>query len=391
MSQGILLGGSGGYGTLPEQATSFYATNDDAKVELTWQNPSDDSFSGVLIVRRTEDYPKRPSDGVKIYKGTGTSCIDTGLINGTQYYYRAFAYNSRGEYQTIFCVATAVPRAGILASALPTGAKIKLGMYYGKPIVWNVIDKNHSGYPANSVTLMSDRILTLKCFDAKEPTNSDSNRHNYGNNRYAVSNIRQWLNSDANAGKWYSAQHPYDAPPNSDNVWSNYNEYDAEAGFLNDFSANAKNALLNTTLTTVLNTITDAENIGAYEENIADKIFLASRTEMGFGNESNIAEGTPFSVFDSDASRDSLRTDECINHSEYLGVLGYWLRTPTLLGTSQMYSVRTNWNPSSDNGTLSGSDSYCGNTGIRPLCNISGSTIISAEPDTDGCYTLREV
>ena len=104
--------------------------------------------------------------------------------------------------------------------------KVTFGAYYDAPIVWDVGDKNHVGYPDNSVTLVAERLLKLAAFDAKEPNNNNSDRRSYGNNRYALSNIRQWLNSDAPAGQWYAAQHSADAPPSNDNVDRGYNEYD---------------------------------------------------------------------------------------------------------------------------------------------------------------------
>lgn len=53
---------------------------------------------------------------------------------------------------------------------LPIGSKIKdeNTKYLGAPITWMVVDKNHVGYPENSVTLISDKILCYKCFDFKE-------------------------------------------------------------------------------------------------------------------------------------------------------------------------------------------------------------------------------
>ncbi len=76
-------------------------------------------------------------------------------------------------------------------SNLANKSKIKFGSIYGKPIVWEIADKNHSGYPSNSVTLVSAQIIKMLCFDAKEPTNGDTGRRDYGNNRYIYSNIRQ--------------------------------------------------------------------------------------------------------------------------------------------------------------------------------------------------------
>lgn len=50
-------------------------------------------------------------------------------------------------------------------------------------------------------------------FDAPEPDSPDELRREYGNNRYAFSNIAQWQNSRKPAGKWFKKQHEYDAPP----------------------------------------------------------------------------------------------------------------------------------------------------------------------------------
>ena len=122
-------------------------------------------------------------------------------------------------------------------SSLAVGATIEVPVkaafqsYLGKTVVFKVADKNHSGYPANSVTLITDKIPFLLAFDAIEASNSDSNRRSYGNNRYSLANLLQWLNSNAAAGKWYSAKHSADAPPTAANVWSSHNPYSVKAGF----------------------------------------------------------------------------------------------------------------------------------------------------------------
>ena len=72
---------------------------------------------------------------------------------------------------------------------------MKFGTIHGKPIVWLVADKNHTGYPSNSVTLVTNQIIKMLCFDAKESANSNSDRRSYGNNRDIDSNLRQWRNS----------------------------------------------------------------------------------------------------------------------------------------------------------------------------------------------------
>ena len=43
-------------------------------------------------------------------------------------------------------------------------------------------------------SLFHTKVYADMMFDNKEPDNPIENRKNYGNNRWSVSNIRQWLN-----------------------------------------------------------------------------------------------------------------------------------------------------------------------------------------------------
>jgi hypothetical protein len=269
-------------------------------------------------------------------------------------------------------------------SNLPIGAKVKdtNTTYYGQPIIWKVLDHNHPGYPENSTTLITEKIITLKAFDAKEPSNPNTNRQNYGNNRYAHSNIRQWLNKDTSP--WYVAQHSYDAPPNNSNVWSNYNEYEAEAGFLSNFSPELKSRLLLTTLTVAKNTVTD----GGGSETVQDKVFLLSETEVGLGNENGIAEGTPFSFFSSNTARQAHPTAEAVSNSEYTSTSldtnqpwYWWLRTPYAGNANSARLVDSS-------GALNNYNAFYGYYGVRPALNLPSDILVSDEPDSDGAYIL---
>lgn len=270
-------------------------------------------------------------------------------------------------------------------SDMPVGTLVKdIGTkYYGVPIVWKIADKNHSGYPANSVTLISDKILALKCFDANEPSNSDNIRKENGNSRYSISNIRQWLNSKAQAGQWYSPQHSTDAPPNSSNTEKGHNSYDKQAGFLNTFSNNFINALLTTTLT-VARYVTD----GGGSETLKDTIFLASNTEVGFENENGIVEGEKLALFSDNTSRIAYPTVLAVSNSQYTNQdlnsnssWYWWLRTP---GNRNSCLVN---NAHRDGGKQSFGAHDSGG-GIRPLCNLKSSVLVSDNPDTDGAYTI---
>ena len=267
--------------------------------------------------------------------------------------------------------------------SLANGALVKdpSTLYNGKPIVWKIADKNHAGYPANSVTLITDRIISLKCFDAAESGNSDSNRRNYGNNRWIYSNIRRWMNSQAAAGKWYAAQHSADAPPSNANVWSNYNEYDQEAGFLVGFSAGFIAALLDTT-----HVVGRASVDGGGTETCTDKIFFATCTEVGLTGDAVC--GSKLAIFTDNASRQAKPTAEAVSKSEYTNSSlnanspwWYWLIDAY---ASYSYAVRGVYT----GGPLSSNSACYGDSGVRPLCNLSSSILVSDSPDSDGAYTL---
>lgn len=222
------------------------------------------------------------------------------------------------------------------------------------------------------------------CFDAKEASNSNSDRKQYGNNRYQYSNILQWLNSNAAAGAWYSAKHSADAPPTNANVWNNYNEYDAWAGFLAMLDPKFVAELLTTTQTVARNTVTDG---GSYET-VTSKMFLPSTTEVGLANENNIAEGTLLALFSNDASRVAYPTAQCVSNSEYTNSnfstskgWYWWLRTPYSSNASYVRYVNSG-------GSLGYGYAYSGGGGVRPLCNLKSSILVSDSPNSDGNYTV---
>jgi len=237
---------------------------------------------------------------------------------------------------------------------------------------------------SDRVGLVTERIISLKCFDAKEPSNSNSDRRNYGNNRAAVANLLQWLNSAAGTGQWYSAQHSADAPPNNANVWSNYNEYEAEAGFLNGFEQDFRDALLNDTIT-VAKSSTD----GGGSEQITRKVRLLTRTEVFGDTENGTAEGTKWPIFTDNNSRLAYPTAEAVSKSEYkTSSLSssqpwwWWLLTPYAGDANYVRYVRSG-------GYLSYDGAWFGGFGVRPALFLAPDTLVSDTTDTDGAYIIQ--
>jgi hypothetical protein len=263
-------------------------------------------------------------------------------------------------------------------SNLANKSKVKFGSLYGAPIIWIVGDKNHSGYPSNSVTLVTNQIIKLLCFDATEPSNGNSDRRSWGNNRYIWSNLRQWLNSDAGAGKWYTAQHSADQAPDSSHVYSGYNPYNTIAGFLNGFTANERAALLSTTIT-----VGKSSTDGGGTETCVDKIFPLSCTEVGLSGDHVC--GVKLAIFSDNSSRIATVSASAAANSNYdvnaNQAWYYWLRDAyagSAGGARLVYS----------DGTLNWNGAYYGNFGLRPACNLSSDLLVSDTTDSDGCYTI---
>ena len=279
-----------------------------------------------------------------------------------------------------------------LLSNLPKGAKVKFGKYSvngetAQSIIWTVVAKNHSctpTYPTNAITIHASEILDLRCFDAKEPNNSDSNRKSYGNNRYSVSNIHQWLNKDNAGGAWYANAHTADhSPDTSDGTGGYGTQYAARPGFLNGFTAEEKAAILDTTIR-----IAKASVDGGSYEDVICKVFLPSTTEVGLANENNIAEGAAWGYYTSNALRVGYVTQQCFSNSPSsskpsakTSAWYWWLRTPYYSYSYYARSVRSD-------GSLGYNVAYTGRYGVRPALNLSSSLLVSDSTDADGCYTF---
>lgn len=270
--------------------------------------------------------------------------------------------------------------------SLPIGAKIKVPHSVMGDIVFLKCDQNHDGYPANSTTLITDKVILLRAFDAKESQNTDSNRQQYGNNRYSVSNIDQWLNSTASAGQWYSPQHDTDQSPNSTEVVVR-NPYNSDMGFLTGFDARFISAIQDTTIKVARNTVTDG---GGYDT-LTRKVFLPSLAELFNQSENSIMEGSLLQYFqaNTDAVRIAYISDYCAQDNNNQGSPNitadsesqYWTRTPKSSNSATVYIVY-------DGGFRTTTDAYGGWGGVRPLCNLSSDTLVSDQPDGDGVYQI---
>lgn len=232
---------------------------------------------------------------------------------------------------------------------LPSKSKVKLGRYGDADLQWlvsrNAENKLILVLDSNSISALGNKIL-----DAAEPSNYDSDRRNYGNNRYIYTNLHQWLNAEKGANQWFVKAHNADTPPN----------YQNQAGFLNGWKKEELD-LLELAEWTVTKSGTD----GSGKETFRSRVVLPSTTEMGFSTEGG---GSKLDIFNSDSDRSASAT--------------YWTRTPYPTSPCINYQVKSD-------GTLytGGYNNYDG--AIRPICAIPASTLVSDTTDSDGCYTIQ--
>lgn len=171
---------------LCEQVDNFLVTTGMLSATITWTIPSVDqnsSFVGTRIVRKEGSKPTSPNDGLVVYEGTELSYTDEGLTDGVTYYYRAFAYNSEGKYQTSERCASVTATNGLSLSGLPEGALLALNES-GVAVPFYVAKHDYeSGLNGTGRTL----LVRKDCYDERV-------WHTSNVNAYAYSAINTWLN-----------------------------------------------------------------------------------------------------------------------------------------------------------------------------------------------------
>lgn len=262
---------------------------------------------------------------------------------------------------------------------LPIGSLVKdlNTKYNGKPLIWKIVAKDQQGYPANSTTLMSNNIISVKYFDNAEPSNTDGTRKTSGNNRWIYSNIRQWLNSNKQV-PWFNATHVADASPSTA---KNNNIYSEENGFLTNASEDFVKSIMSTNLSTL---VPDIDGGGL--ETTQDSIFLFSMTEMGLAGSLG-KEGKIIPYLNTASNRILKPTQEAVDQSNYKhsslnpnSNYYYWLRSAMPDFSHINFRISTN-------GSYTQSVANNDTIGVAPALNMASDTLISRQ-DSDGVYIL---
>ncbi len=198
-------------------------------------------------------------------------------------------------------------------------------------------------YAADRVTVIEDDITVSTSTDS--PTLSPVNhqaRCRYGSNNYLESNIRDWLNSEAEQYIW-TPKTNFDSP----STGAPY----TGPGFLKLLDPELAAVIGKVNKQVARNTLTD----GGGQDLFSDKVFLLSRVEAGLGTEGTTDGEEVYSYYDGIENAGRIKL---LNGSPR----GWWLRSPYVSHAHVARDVSTS-------GVVHDNRAY-GSIGLAPACCI---------------------
>ena len=277
---------------------------------------------------------------------------------------------------------------------LPIGALVRDAVFEG---AFLVAAQNHPTYPG-ATTLFSQKVIGVRCLDAAEPEKPSRPAFEwearFGSNDYAASNLHRWLNADQAA--WFEPAHKYDRPPSAGFLRYGEQPYDDTPGFLASLSGATRKRLVESAVPVVRRGGKDRGELATVQA----KVFLPSRTELGKGDESGMAEGAPLPLlYDARIYKTAPLASELKKHGRswnpgretapddapqiYDPKYGwwYWMRTP-----SCKYSFLTR--VASPYGAVG--YTYANNdvVGVRPLMNLDADTEVEGDGKIEETFII---
>ena len=267
-----------------------------------------------------------------------------GLAAGNYYLTLPAGYDvaNGGAKSYQFTLAQAVPAGGVIMFpwAYNTDAALTKVSTFATPATTVAIESNVSVTEGTTGTF-------LGLADGTSPDMNHIQRARYGSNEYKYSGARRWLNSEAAANAW-------DVPPTK---YSRPSSYANIPGFLGELPADLRSILVPVDHICARNTVFEFDGVVGGSYTVRDKIFIPSMTEVGFGSNNGIAEGTVMQLYAAATNADRIKYDS-INPTVSRT---WWLRSehPSIAGHARgVYD-----------GALNHNSAYNG-YGLAPACVI---------------------
>ncbi|MDO8684394.1 MAG: hypothetical protein Q7N50_13025 [Armatimonadota bacterium] len=144
--------------------SNLQAVGGNNQVALTWTNSTSTSYTGVMIRYKTTGYPTSVTDGTLLVDDPGSpgaadSYTHAGAVNGTTYYYTAYAHDGVPNYAS-----------GVWASATPSAPSPYLKIHPENP---HYFQESATGKPV-LVTGYSAIVPEISSFDDVANVNLNS-------------------------------------------------------------------------------------------------------------------------------------------------------------------------------------------------------------------------
>ena len=378
--EGVLSAKGGGATITPKPTVNPQIKNDDKKVVITWEDPTDtviegstfSKWAGTKLVMKESGYPTSPDDGTLLvdnttrnkYKTTGFT--KSGLTNDKVYYFALFPYSTDGVYNyDSGNRLLGEPTLKIVTFAGGTDTEIAkmIQAHYNNEInisdYWAVGDTRTVSLSAMSATGVgeSHRAQTVQ-FVIGDFNHDDLTTPINGHTKAAVTLLQKDCLMDAS-----NASNPVNGVGNTENGYMNSSDTNA-GGWKNcarrAWCNNVFFAALPSTWQSMVKIVNKKSGTGGGSssgtETTQDKIFLAAEIEIfGSTTYSFAGEGTQYQYY-KNATANRYKMPKW-NSSSVSNI--YWERSPCIGNTASFCGVDYNGNASGDTASAAGGVAHC--------------------------------
>ena len=323
--QAIVQAGAGAkyfpVGTMFDVASTTYGTIRYVVVAHDHHKcPEDESKHSMTLMQVNVIYNRMFDQSELLWANTGDSELAAGTYNITCL---KADYNQDtkedGTYQ--LTITKAIPAGGGIRHTQMGAWRSAYDKSYVLSGTWttydadgNTLESNLACTEGNSGTSLGTASVTQANIVNTIGRFNSTQRCAYGSNHWGESAIRQWINSSADANAWWKAQTPFDVKPSYANV----------KGYVADLDADFVGILGEVELTVAYNTLYNYDGNISGSYTTRDKFFLASMTELGYGANNGVAEGSVLEYYDGADNTDRIKYDI----SSKTSARYWWMRSP---------------------------------------------------------------
>jgi len=358
------LAGSGLFGEAYEIGTQFTDEWKDKATNVAYAYPMQLNHIGNVELEDGETLESRPflqahfahPFGVQFSHQRGFLRCPSGLATGTYYFTieSAWGTNVQAGDKVCFTTTMAVPAGGRVAGCYgaPDQAKSNWRIYTYSADGKTVLETITPTFTASGTDLGTMKYATR---------NGDLNSLQemaYGWNRWKTSALRQYLNSAAGVGAWWTAQDDWDIAPD---------QLTTKHGFLSGWDESFVDSLKTVKVVTYPNTVQD-DTGGNTPDITYDKVFLPSLEEI-HANPEKAGEGEYHEYW----KRKSQRTTPMAQGGTYPQIITYAVENHT---SAQTVRLRSAYRGYAHNTWYVNSSGYVGSHGASNALRFSPLVVL---------------